>query len=438
MTHIIKKPQLAILGEFDGTAYTGTLYDRNSNTVTGVAMTDNAPHFDLIAFLNGYGTKSGKDLNSDFASNKPSTFTSFVGAINESGHFYIDSSHAFSFHSGFEDNRAKLGFTGSESATYSSDASAYRMTATNTFKRGVFEITKNTGTPRLGLAFVNTATSGVFDALPNERRAQNLPTFLRVRGSVGDADDVYSGKCLEDWESTAGNTDATFVLEEDGRVSVNYPSNDTDHAVLANITTKGESLLLRLGFDGTETQVTTSGNHAQLRATNRAPCVLPTGRGYVELRREVLSRDDHSIMADGSVISAGLSPIKGWAVVLRVFGPAHGYSKDQEKHLRNWWQHARRGLTIYPSFGDPDNAGDGGNDTRRHVDLIGLYGTTARHNLSQTVEADESPTHHGKRVGGRLLLRRHPADQQERREAYSGALDIHQDIRLRLLDDPSR
>ena len=284
------------------------------------------------------------------------------------------------------------------------------------------------------------STSGGYtvqwDGIDTARRVQNLPTYLRVRGSVGDADDIYNGKCLEDWEHTAGNTSASLVLEEDGRVSINYPSNFSYDEVNTN-SALGKSLLLRLGFDGTETETTTFGDNRQLRATNPAPCAM-TSRGYVELRRETLGRDDFSIMADGSVISAGLAPIKGWSLLIRVTGPAHGYSVNRERHLREWWKHARRGLTIYPTFGDPDNNGDGGNDTRRHVNIETIYGTADRHTLFQTVEADESAHHYGKRVGGRLLVRRHPADAQERRESYSGEIDMHQDIRLRLLDDPTR
>ena len=138
------------------------------------------------------------------------------------------------------------------------------------------------------------------------------------------------------------------------------------------------------------------------------------------------------------MVSGGLAPIKGWRLIVRVTGPAHGYTADRERHLRNWWQYARRGLTLYPTFGDSENNGNGGNDTRRHVDLVGLYGTTNRHTLFQTVEADESANHFGKRVGGRLLVRRHPSDQQARREDYTFELDIHQDIMFRLLDDTSR
>lgn len=520
MTHKIKKPEIAILGEFDGTPYVGTLWTRNSNAVTGVVMTDSVPHFDIIAYLNGYGTRSGKDLKALVSASKPSGFTSLTCGIDSDNKFFLEGSHTFGLATtGTNPNASRdmFGFTGSETVTGSGP---YRLTASGRWKRGVFQtdydtvgglkiattgtatmtmsfesqdsgpasgqvtitfgnfsggnindlqvggtveavssgtsytiagFTTDSGGNRVGVivtsgspvdvgpAYQAVYTTGVVtDVVPSNRRVQNLVTWLRLRSFESDADDNYSNLCLEDFEAVAGNTELTYVLEEDGRVSVNYDSSQTNYGTVSSIQTVGQSLFLRLGFDGTETETTTTTNHRQIRATNRAPCVLPTGRAYVELRREVTGRDDYTIMADGSTVASGLSPIRGWFILVRVFGPAHGYSTDQERHLRAWWSYARRGLTIYPSFGDPDNAGKGGNDTRRHVDLVGLYGTTGRHTLFQTVEAEESANHHGRRIGGRLLVRRHPTDQQARREQYSGDIDIHQEIRFRVLDDPSR
>jgi hypothetical protein len=432
MVSIIKKPKLALTGEFDGTGYTGILYERDGIEVEGVAMTDSEPHFDIIALLNGYGSRSGQDLNSVLDSYKPSTFTTFEAGLNEDGFFFLKGDVDYEWYNVTPDNRALFGFTGDE--TTSLVSGNFIMTASERWQRGVFEIEKGGASLKLGLGLQSASVP--WDAIPTARRVQNLPTYMRVRGSEGDADDIYSGKCLEDWEYSAGNTLASLVLEEDGHVSINYPNN-VSYDDVTSVTSTGEAFLLRLGFDGTETEATTFGNYRTLKAANPAPCVLTT-RGYVELRREVLGRDDYTIMADGSVVSGGLAPIKGWRLIVRVTGPAHGYTADRERHLRNWWQYARRGLTLYPTFGDSENNGNGGNDTRRHVDLVGLYGTTNRHTLFQTVEADESANHFGKRVGGRLLVRRHPSDQQARREDYTFELDIHQDIMFRLLDDTSR
>lgn len=520
MTHKIKKPEIAILGEFDSNPYVGTVWTRNGNAVTVQSMTDSKPQSDIIAFLNGYGSKHGQDLKNLVSSSRPSSFSSLTCGIDSDNKFFVEGSHTFGLATtGTNPNasREMFGFTGSESVTGSGP---YRLTASGRWKRGVFQTDFDTvgglkiaesGSATMSMFFSSqtlgpgsgqvTITFGGFsggnindlqvggsveavsagitytiagfvldsagnrtsvivtsgsavnvgpsyqatyttetitDIVPSNRRVQNLVTWLRSRNTETDADNIYKNLCLEDFEGLAGNTNLTYVLEEDGRVSVNYDSSQTNYGTVTSIQTVGQSLFLRLGFDGTETESTTTANHRQIKAANRAPCVLPTGRAYVELRREVSGRDDYTIMADGSVIASGLSPIRGWFILARVFGPAHGHSTDQERHLRAWWSYARRGLTIYPSFGDPDNPGKGGNDTRRHIDSVGLYGTTERHTLFQTVEAEEAANHHGRRIGGRLLVRRHPTDQQARREQYSGDIDIHQEIRFRVLDDPSR
>ncbi len=290
-------------------------------------------------------------------------------------------------------------------------------------------------------SYTNQGIQTVHDVVPSGRRVQNLPTWIRNRGLMSDADDVYGGtkECLEAAMFSVSMPEMTCVLEEDGRVSLNYPTSSA-YGLFQNISATGKRLLQRLGFDGTETVTTTTANHSQIKAANRAPCALSTKRGYVELRREVSGRDDYVLMADGSVVSSGFSPTSGWSITFRVSGPPHGYAADMERHLRGWWSHARRGLTIYPTFGDPDNPGKGGNDTRRHVDKHSIYvdSNNPLHNLFHTAEADEQESHFGKRVGGRLLVRRHPSDSLERAENYSGQLDIHQDIQMRFLDDPTR
>tara|TARA_B100001173_G_C16021317_1_gene562204 strand:+ start:1410 stop:2861 length:1452 start_codon:yes stop_codon:yes gene_type:complete len=483
-------------------------------------MTNNVPHFDVIAFLNGYGSITNNSLKKIMDNAKPSGFGSITCGINSGNRFYIEAaSTSFGLATtgtNPEASREMFGFDGTESV---SGSGPYTLTASKRWARGVFQTDYDTvgglkiatsssatmtmtyasqdpgpasgqvtitftgftdgninnlevggtveavsagtsytiagftvdgsgnrvavivtsgSTVNPGPSYQASYTSeSVTDIVPSNHRVQNLVAWIRQRTGVSDADDIYADHCLERFEFAAGNTSMTVVLEEDGRISLNYPSS-VDYSGLASVSAAGEALFRRLGFDGTETVTTTTTNHRQIKGSNRAPCVLATGRGYVSMRREVSGRDELTVMADGSVISSGLAPTKGWSLTIRVDGPAHGYASDMEKHLRNWWTHARRGLTIYPSFGDPNNGGKGGNDTRRHADLESVYGLTSRHNETQTVEADESETHYGKRVGGRILARRHPSDQQSRRESYSGQIDIHQDIILRLIDDPSR
>lgn len=515
---VIKKPRPAIMGEFDANSFTGNLWTRSS-AVSLSMLSNSESHFDVIAFLNGYGSRSGHELDSLFDVSGIATLTSVTASFDSNDRFFLYSNRPLTFATHANgDNRSKFGFTGSESAVDQGNG-FYKTTATNRWQRGVFEIERAasgkqglfvkyisgtesfTGTDFRqvmsdGDVFLGFSSSEMSDAelatfstgdqiedtngntweilsvtdgttnmlelrpvshsvaLPNDNtiiresseqadilpislRVQNLITLMRERGSENDADDIYSGKCLEHVDSSTNNI--RWILEADGKVSINAPNGSTAYQSFGSLTTAGESLLKRLGFDGSETfESSVSVGIMRIKANNLAPCVLIADRGYSELRREVTGRDEFSMMADGSVVSSGLIPVKGWRMLIRVLGPAYGYTQDRERHLRNWWQHARRGLTIYPTFGDGDRVANGGNDTRRHVDKISIFGSTQHYNLTQTIEADAQESHHGKRVGGRLLVRRHPADAQARRESYSGDLDVFQDIAFRFLDDPSR
>jgi hypothetical protein len=523
----IKKPRPAILGTFDATSYTGNLWDRHGAQVTNfttsvAALSNGEGHFDIIGFLNGYGSRAGETINDLFVTTGLTQVSSFSAGFDDNDRFYIEANKPLrTSKTSFNDHKEIFGFTGEQTAV-DQGGGVYRLTATNRWQRGVFELNVTTGaglqlshvtgsesftadgTPTRGTfangnfylnfthtemtpaqannyqvgssvkdsndntwiivartnlssstflefnpvghseAFpndntINRTTADNQDVLPFSIRVQNLITFFRQRASLGDADDKYYANCLENSDFVSGKK-IRWILEADGKVSVNFQKNLVPFETFINATATGKALLKRLGFDGTETYVEDVVNGiSRIKANNVAPCVLIADRGYSELRREVAGRDEFSMMADGSVVSSGLIPVKGWRIVFKVLGPAYGYTEDRERHLRNWWQYARRGLTIYPTFGDGDRVALGGNDTRRHIDLIDIYETqTATQKLFQTPDADRQENHFGKRVGGRLLVRRHPADAQARREAYSGDLDVFQEISLRLLDDPSR
>jgi hypothetical protein len=102
-----------------------------------------------------------------------------------------------------------------------------------------------------------------------------------------------------------------------------------------------------------------------------------------------------------------------------------------------WWKYARRELTLYPQWGDRDQA-YGSIEIRRHKSPVDAYGASGMYSTTFTTEAETSAAHWGRRKGGRLLLRRDPVDSQSEEERYAGPLDVHQDIELMLLDDPTR
>ena len=219
-------------------------------------------------------------------------------------------------------------------------------------------------------------------------RVQCLPVWLRKRGVIGDSDDVWLGKTVEDIDPQGL---ARWVVEADGRISVSYYENQG----FSFLTSKWWT---RLGGDGLETPINDAGGRKRLTTANPCPCFLVSKKGYVSLRRETRMRETRQLMTDGSIVSSGLPVLKNWNLTLRLEGPASGFTRDQEDHIRQWWSYARHTLTFYPSWGDGDHA-DGAIDTRRHIDRVGTS-HSFQFTLLQTSGADHPDVHFHKRQGG--------------------------------------
>ena len=123
---------------------------------------------------------------------------------------------------------------------------------------------------------------------------------------------------------------------------------------------------------------------------------------------------------------------------MRVVGPTHGPDVSLEQHLRDWWQYSRRGLTLYPQWGDADYS-LGSCDLRRDIRpsaLLPDHSSVNHYDTFQTPEAHIASSVWAKRKGGRLPLR--TTKNQSRTEQYKKTLDCYQDIQIRLQDDPTR
>ena len=433
----IKRPLPALLGEFDAAPHTGHVFTRwdNGGTTDSSIPGTAGRYWDLIAFLNGYGSRAGQSMadlaNVTWGGGEPITF-----GIDDDDFFYMEAQTDFSLELEMND-WADLGVprVDMRASSLTRDGVTYfRATATGPWRRGVLQLAS-------GMTVVRHENQGdeldsILWELP---RVQSLPAFIRKRGDMGDADDVWAGKTLEDFDSQAL---ARWIVEPDGRVTCNFYVNGG-----FGWSVKGTELWKRLGGDGLEAVTDGVGGRKNLTTRWPAPCVLASRRGYVSLRRETRMRETRQMMTDGSIVSSGLPPLKNWRLTLRLDGPAQGPSMDQELHLRRWWAYARHSLTLYPAFGDADRPpsvsepverfGCGGIDTRRHIDYLGLFGWD-RHDLTSTAGGEEPAVHFLKRQGGRLVLRLHPSDDQTRRESYSEAKDLYQDIDFILSDDPSR
>lgn len=421
----VRRHTPALFGDFDAREFAGVeLFQFAGQPIMG--RSDFGVFSDLLAFLHGYGSSSGQDLaglmQSAVRLELPAPGATVSVTINAADRVTIQTQGTPAFTLEPSPLNEVLGFPASGTATAETS-----HTAPNPFRRGVVDVVSGLVLNFDGVGEITLPADGTLTP------SQSVPVLLKARGAYSSDPEIdLSGKTLGDAFGTFAPAGfVRFRVNPDGRVSVSW------QGLISDLVITNASFWQRLGGTGQEAPVSLGGEAYQLTTDNPAPCVLPLSRGYVQLRRRTAIRDRSSMMADGSIVSSGLSPVRGWNLTARVIGPAFGYDVDQERHLRAWWSHCRRSLTLFPQWGDHDAPARGSIETRRHLDLTGA-GTTPN-SLFHTTEADESGSHYAKRKGGRLLLRRDPKDASDRVEAYEGEqLDLVQDIEFRLVDDPSR
>lgn len=415
----------AIAGEFDAREWAGVEVMRFDGQAVTVRE-DAGVYSDVIAFLNGYGSTPSSDLGSLIQTsiraglNDQQVTASVTINNDDKVVIWINGSPPWRL-LGASDNQA-LGYPAEGLAAYSAS-----HTAGEPFQRGVIAMSSGL---RFDFDGVGEVVAPNVDTLTP---CQSVTTMIRQRGAdASDPEADLSGHTFEDrFLPGALNNFVRARVEPGGHVSISWQGGAADLQIT------DAAFWQRLGGSGLESPVNIGGATHQITTANPSPCFLALARGVAEMRRTTETRDRGDIMADGSVVSSGLSPLQGWRLALRINGPAFGYHASQEGHLRRWWAFARRSLTFFPQWGDLDRPGAGSVETRRHRDLISAG--TSLDDQFYTVEADQMSSHYGRRKGGRLLLRRHPKDGQRKTEDYSGQeLDTVQDIELKLLDDPTR
>ena len=409
----------AIAGSFDATKWAGkTLF-----TVGGVNATLSAAagvYDDVLDFLHGYGSKSGEDFGALCNAALSGVSGTMTASIDSNDKLKLThDTHTFSVTGYAYDASGQLGFaTGATSSTASGGKN--HVVATNDFKRGLAILDPDRLTINI---------DGGADVVPaSAKRAgrQSLSVWVNVRSRTDTLEDAMGAGC-------------TAYINPTGRVVLEVPYG----TALAGFTADGRSLWARLGGTGDELVKDIEDESGQFRrtltATHPCPGFLAFDKQLVEMRRFATGRDDRVVMADGSMASAGLPPLQGFNITFRAGGTALGFQASLEKALRDFWKHSRDKITFFPMWGDLDSA-TGAIETRKHLDEQTAYSLGVEsYSATQTIEADIEASHYYKRKGGRLFLRRAPDDNQKRTEDYgSRALDVFQDVKFRLLDDPTR
>jgi hypothetical protein len=383
-------------------------------------------YWDLLAFLHGYGSRDGDDLASaiNTAWSAAGGAGVFSVGIDADDLFYIENNVADFLVKSQGDLYGTLptGLVGG--------IKPFRHTATTAWQRGC--ILPSSGSTKLILgqaglsAEVTVVDSGGYGV-------QSLPTWIRVRGSESDADDVWDGLTLEDAEGSSAG-DPTWLVGPDGRVVCTYDSGDSDIDWLS------DAAMRELGFDGSEVAASSNGRK-YVTATHHAPSFLAPSRPLSECTPIVEDGAEVQRMLDGTHAVSLIGPWTSYRVGMRVDGLV-GSTQKLDPHLRRFLAACRPGrwVTLYPQWGDTAAPTRGSIDPRRHRDewdVLSYSSTVPGYSNAYTME------HHARvasyRCGGRLLLQRAKGDSADRTLDYGGReMAQYRDLVMTLAVDVGR
>lgn len=381
-------------------------FERGGSNVTLSASA--GLYWDLLAFLHGYGSRDGDDL--------ASVINTAWAAAGGAGVFSvgIDSDDLFWIENTVADFQVvqQNELYGTLPTGLVGGIKPFRHTATTPWQRGCIMPTSTA--PKLILTQAGGSPASVTVVNSGGYGVQSLPTWIRVRGSESDADDVWDGLTLEDAEGTSAG-DPTWLVGPDGRVVCTYDSGDSD------IDWLDAPAMRELGFDGSEVAASDNGRK-YVTATYYAPSFLAPSRPLSECTPIVEDGTEVQRMLDGTHAVSLVGPWTSYRVGMRVDGLV-GSTQQLDEHLPRFLRALRPGrwATLYPQWGDTGSPTRGSIDVRRHRDAwdaLTYTSTVAGYSAAYTIEnqARVAPF----RCGGRLLLQRASNDEATRALDYGG------------------
>ena len=341
----------AILAGIDASAWAGVaLFSRNGTTVTAPALAslhDGGHYPDAVALLNGWSAY--RTFRSGLVAQWSGTGTPTAG-INSAGFFYVSrygaGAASFTCTPGSED---PWGWGGAVAST-GPVGGTYTCTATRPFTRGPFDVTTNAQFTITGTLL--SETTPVYEGVHH-----SLPTWL-TGPTAADNDDV--SETLEKWDNDAndaGSKRITWGIDADGRT---FTSRPTGLGAGYAITWSSTTFRNMLGFDGTETEVSSGGRYV-LTSNYPAQGVLILRNGLAIL--DPMSINDGAALRlhSGRVAGRKFSEWKEIAVQATLDGgvglleSTSTYADEAEIYLRrvapHLWPGAR--ATVLPDWSDP-------------------------------------------------------------------------------------
>lgn len=388
-------PRVAFAGQFDARAWSGiTVYTRAAGA-TNVACPTGGVYDDPLAFLHGYGSQAGRDLQADMraawvASGALGLLS--VG-INSGDKLYIQVTDVGAGATSFVVSgaaTAAFGFPNGGAIA----SSLGRVTAPLDWVRG----------PAIAGSFLTITPNALagFACPTYGYGAQSVITLVRSSTLV-DSDSLLSGVA-----SSLTTNDCTAIDNTNRRVW--WYVDDDGHVVCARATSGTSALAWvstsfrdRLGYNGTEVETTASGC-AFLRATYPLPGLWVPSRPLRRCRPWYAERTATLDLTSGGMTANHIARWSGWDVEAWASGGALG-SASEERHVRDrFWRYIPLGfpVTFFQQWGDPRRA--------RPTHEITL--TDVAYDLLWTSERD------GRR--GRLRCYRSGTDEAQRRADYEG------------------
>ncbi|MBV53078.1 MAG: hypothetical protein CL816_03315 [Coxiellaceae bacterium] len=357
-------PQFGLLTAYDLRDLSATqLFTRGGGSAVSLPTftTGQGVYEDGLFFLNG--RSSDTEISAAGQVNTVKTFgTTWTVTIDSNDKVKITADADFEISTSGSNDALGIG---SSAINATQVGSVYVVTAPNNWTRGSI----NLADVSYRIDPVGGGSHFNFPAI--NVHVQDVPTFIRDRATVNDAD-VFGLDSLEKLDQTAQSADAiTWFINDDGYSVCSYLTS------LGHITWSSTTMRDMLGFTGNETPVTYDTTYSLLTSTHKASGVLIPSRPYQghHLRVQNLSESRRKI-------SGGYSSNYIGTYVTSVLS----FDLDALLDLVDDYQHFIHRWLTHCSSGERVNFYQGWGDSRRSLRTDQIVGTQSAYDSLYTSE----------------------------------------------------
>ena len=318
---------------------------------------------DGLFFLNGRSSDTHISATGQVITSKTFGGTSWTVTIDSNDKVKITASADFEISTSGSNDALGIG---SSAINATLVGSVYVVTAPNDWTRGSI----NLADVSYRVDPVGGGSNFNFPAI--NVHVQDIPTFIRERDTVSDAD-VFGLDSLEKLDQTAQGVDSaiTWFINDDGYSACSYLTS------LGHITWLNDTIRDLLGFTGNESAVTYSTSYSLLTSTHKTQGVLIPSRPYQNhhLRALNLSQSRRKI---GGGYASNYVGTYTTSVLTFDLDALLDVSDDYKRFIDSW-------LTLCSS-GERVNFYQGWGDSRRSLKTSEVTGSQAEYDSLYTSE----------------------------------------------------